>query len=205
MSTFVRQEKCGNLTVTLEYDPDPLNPRTEYDCHVGTMVCWHRRYNLGDEQPKCSGPEFMRNLAADAVSANDADLIPDEHVQRILDKHFVILPLYLYDHGGITMSTGRFSCHWDSGQVGWIYCTMKRARKEWTGTDDEIRDQALNCLEAEVKSYDAYLTGRIYGYVIEDEDGENIDSCWGFDDEKYAWQEAMDSAQRSLSQTGGVQ
>ena len=33
----------------------------------------------------------------------------------------VILPLYLYDHSGITMNTCGFSCPWDSGQVGWIY------------------------------------------------------------------------------------
>jgi len=38
---------------------------------------------------------------------------------------YVILPLYLYDHGGITMSTGAFSCPWDSGQVGWIYAPKK--------------------------------------------------------------------------------
>ena len=29
----------------------------------------------------------------------------------------VILPLYLYDHSGITMNTCGFSCPWDSGQV----------------------------------------------------------------------------------------
>ena len=33
-------------------DEDAANPRTEFD-NVGTMVCWHRGYNLGDEQPSC--------------------------------------------------------------------------------------------------------------------------------------------------------
>ena len=30
------------------YDDEPLNPRTDYD-NFGKMVCWHSRYNLGDE------------------------------------------------------------------------------------------------------------------------------------------------------------
>lgn len=42
----------------------------------------------------------------------------------------VILPLYLYDHSGITMNTCGFSCPWDSGQVGWIYYRMFRIAAE---------------------------------------------------------------------------
>lgn len=33
---------------------------------------------------------------------------------------------------------------------------------------------------AEVETYDQYLTGDVYGYVIESEDGTVDDSCWGF-------------------------
>ncbi len=54
-----------------------------------------------------------------------------------LDKH-VILPLYLYDHGGITMSTGPFSCRWDSGQVGWIYAEKKKFIEETGYTETEL-------------------------------------------------------------------
>jgi hypothetical protein len=36
--------------------------------------------------------------------------------------------LYLYDHGGITISTGPFSCPRDSGQVGFIYASHKQIR-----------------------------------------------------------------------------
>ena len=46
----------------------------------------------------------------------------------------VILPLYLYDHSGITMNTCGFSCPWDSGQVGWIYASAMDSsfsRKMW--------------------------------------------------------------------------
>jgi len=104
-----------------------------------------------------------------------------ERVKReYLDTHYVMLPLYLYDHSGITMSTSGFSCPWDSGQVGWIYCTMERARQEWSGTDDEVRVRAKSYLYGEVEEYDQFLTGDVWGYVIKDEDDEEVDSCWGF-------------------------
>jgi hypothetical protein len=91
-----------------------------------------------------------------------------------------MLPLHLYDHSGITMSTSGFSCPWDSGQVGWIYMPWMTAVREWSGTDEEIRAKALDCLKAEVKEYDQFLTGDVWGYVIKDEDDEEGDACWGF-------------------------
>jgi hypothetical protein len=42
-----------------------------------------------------------------------------------------------------------------------------------------LREKAEDILRGEIVSYDAYLGGRVYGYVIE-QDGEEIDACWGF-------------------------
>jgi len=46
-------------------------------------------------------------------------------------KTHIILPLYLYDHSGITMNTTGFSCGWDSGQVGYIVMSYEKIRKEY--------------------------------------------------------------------------
>ena len=43
----VHREEYRGYTIRLVPDPDPENPREEWD-NVGTMRCWHRRYNLGD-------------------------------------------------------------------------------------------------------------------------------------------------------------
>ena len=180
-------EECG-LTVRIEYDHDPESPRK--DANVGTMACWHYRYEIGDIQPKLAYSHWLRQLAADQVGANDADAIPDEHVERILEKHFVLLPLCLYDHGGAIMSTEPFSCPWDSGQVGAIYCSMHAARSEWSGTDDEVRSQAEKSLRGEVSAYSGFLSGRVYGYVIEDDDGVEVESCWGFFELEFCIEEA---------------
>lgn len=178
----VTHEYAKEYKLIIRPDSDPESPR-EWD-NVGTMVCWHRRYNLGDEQPKESPSEWIRNLAADHVKAYDAELIPDEHIQRILDKHFIILPLYLYDHSGLSMSCSAFSCPWDSGQVGYIYCTKERALAECSTIE-----KATEYLRNEVETYSQYLAGDVYGFELVEttvcehcgeESEEILDSCCGF-------------------------
>lgn len=141
-------------------DDNPESPR-EYD-NLGTMVCWHNRYSLGDKQP--------RELPGDWFKDN----VPPESV---------VLNLYLYDHSGITMSTQPFSCPWDSGQVGWIFVSPDKLGKEFeVGTvlnpgekvQLEVEERAIEILKNEVKVYDQYLRGQCWGY----EHGD--DSCWGF-------------------------
>lgn len=213
----MRTQITTRIEYTIEPDQDPLNPRTEWD-NVGHMVCWHSRYNLGDEQPSEDPTEYLDNLAGlDDIKARVDDVVNhfwDRHdwhgletrLTNYLDKirakaldDYIILPLYLYDHSGITMGCSPFSCPWDSGQVGFIYMSIDRARKEWTGTDDEIREAATKCLIAEVEEYDQYLTGDVWGYTIDrvtlDEDGdesdrEELESCWGFFGHSYCEDEA---------------
>ncbi len=177
-------------------DENPIDPRV--DSHnFGTMICWHNRYILGDQQPKVNPTHYMRWLAGVTVDAEDHDKIPEEHITRILEKYFVMLPLYLYDHSGITMSTGLFSCGWDSGQVGFIYVSLENARKNWMLPDPAgwdyvmpgdmepynkgtLRECAARLLKMEVQNYDQFLTGQVYGYQTKDWEGNNIDSGWGF-------------------------
>lgn len=161
----------SNIKAKIIQDTDPESPR-EW-CNIGTMACWHGRYNLGDEQPKCDPEDYIAELPEGSV----------------------ILPLYLYDHSGITMSTSGFPCAWDSGQVGIIYVTPERIRKEYGDDSSESREKAESCLKSEVKVYDWYITGNVWGFQIEKvtpcdscghPDVEVIDSCWGFlgDDEE---------------------
>lgn len=106
-----------------------------------------------------------------------------------------MLPLYLYDHSGITMSTSPFSCPWDSGQVGFIYATRRAVLKEWNKKrmSPTLNEQATQVLLAEVKEYNQYLTGDVWGYIIEDDAGEQLDSCWGFYGAEYCKQAAEEA------------
>lgn len=152
-------------------DNSPESPR-EWD-NLGTMFCEHRRYNLGDK------------------NAQDISVYNYKTEQRETpDKGYTVLPLYLYDHSGITMSTGRFSCPWDSGCVGYIYVSDKDAKENygWKIITKKRREIIAKHLKAEVETYDQYLTGDVYGFEFESvavypdgrEEVQDTDSCWGF-------------------------
>jgi hypothetical protein len=142
MSTTAHEETYRGCAIRLEYDSDPESPR-DWD-NLGRMVCWHRRYNLGDEQPSGDPSDYLLSLAQQAVSPNYPELLLRANAEKILAKHYVILDLYLYDHSGITMSTGPFSCPWDSGRVGFIYCSLDDARKNWMLPDSAGWDYMLD-------------------------------------------------------------
>lgn len=164
--------------IQIHSDDDPINPRKDFD-HAGTMVCWHDRSRLGDEQ---------RNR-------HDGESIKEE-IDDLIKSGAVVLPLYLYEHSSMTMRTSAFSDPWDSGQVGFIYMERATILKEWGGklVTAKRRAEAIARLLAEVEEYDQYLRGDVYGYVIEDEEGEHIDSCWGFYGFDYCVEEAKAAA-----------
>lgn len=177
----------GNLTVRIVRDPEPESPR-EWD-NLGTMVCWHRNYNLGDWKE------------TKALYRTPQDFRESEDYKEAA----IVLPLYLYDHSGITMSCAPFSCPWDSGQVGYIFVSKSRLRSEYSVKRVTKKTLALaeKVLRSEVNVYDQYLTGQVYGFVVEDEDGNDLDSCWGFyDDYKLAYvkEEGKNSAEYWLKE-----
>lgn len=172
------EEHCG-LTIKIVADDNPCNPREEFD-HVARMWCWHGRYTLGDH----------KDCPKDVVCYPELE-------KEVGEKILVAKPLFLYDHSGITISTGAFGCPWDSGQVGWVFITLKKAQEEsGRKTRRAQRRWAERMIDAEVEEYDHYLTGQVYGFVIEDENGDSIDSCWGFygDPTGYVLEEARSNA-----------
>lgn len=165
---YEKYERNG-LEITIHLDFDPESPR-DWD-NVGTMICSHRRYILGDEQFDAEEYEGWDDLK--------------KHLQKDRGAK-IILPLALYDHSGITMYIGTGG-GWDSGQVGFIYCTQEDIDKGWDGD----KEAAERCLRAEVETYDQYLTGDVYGFTITNpKTGEELDSCWGFYGLEYVQEEA---------------
>lgn len=229
MENLVRECKKDNKILRIFRDDNPEDPRS-WD-NLGRMVCFHRRYSLGDPHNYREPDDFLFDLLEETVGdtekaerlmeriADQVDRVvhrsyaaykkaADDEILDIISKKFIILPLYLYDHGGITISTRPFSCPWDSGQVGWIYVSKADVCKEYgvKRITPKVRKQAVSVLEAEVEEYDIFLRGEIYGYVLSRIDEAKLeaylkaaglsrddlsdreiefflveeDSCWGF-------------------------
>ena len=183
--------------------PDDLQDESPRDWeNLGKMICFHSRYNLGDKHTYKTPDDFIYDLAIEIFNEDkvDADyqwrLSGKEFIDKYLpklEKYIFILPLYLYDHSGLTISTSSFSCPWDSGQIGWIYVKKEHIRKEWgvKRISPKLRGKSMDNLKGEVECYDQFLRGEIYGYVIFHND-EDVGSCWGFygDPEDYLVSEA---------------
>ena len=199
-----------NEPYALMVQPDDIliSPR-EVDEHFGTMVCFHPRYALGDHHNYMDKDDFLREMYLDTVGHDEAGMkryermvnivssrfrhgpkteerAIDEAMQKVISEKYLMLPLYLYDHSGLAMSTESFSgraphAEWDSGQVGWIYVSKEDALKEFDADKmtGAIRQKADALMRSEVAAYDSYLRGECYGFELY-KNGELSDSCWGF-------------------------
>ncbi len=158
--------------LNVERDEDPMNPRTDWD-NITTMICIHNRYNLGDKHNYKSSDFYCSDLK---------EQIESDY------KVLMIKPLYLYDHSGITISTSPFSCHWDSGRIGWVFIDEKRWKLMMGEDMDRSEERLSEIINSDVKTYDEYLTGEVYQYKVYEIETCNlgcehktlVESCGGY-------------------------
>ena len=184
------------MKIELIRDNDPENPR-DFDNQC-RMICWHNRHTLGDDHLydrnnykwqiafehnsdldryvyRCESElylkyyDYARNKGFSKCHEYASSMIHprlNRLVEEEFDKHYVALTLYLYDHSGLSIKARPFGCNWDSGPVGHIICPIEH-------------DNAEEIMLAEIKTYDQYLQGDVWGYRIT-RDSKEEDSCWGF-------------------------
>lgn len=256
--------------VTKKPDIDPDNCR-DWDCNLGVMTCWHRRYALGDAHAYETPEDYLRQLLLTTtlaspyfgapineyvekgaknvkyvdndpthrgsrmivartddeeewfyvndtpwpathksteswLAAQAADFLTISEIKAILDSfpELCILPLYLIDHGLISMRTSDYGDLWDSGQVGFICTTLQKANEMWCTSYDPKKASDVEAWKArakgelkdEVEVYSQFLEGDVYGVIIEEYTGPlsqfsarstsfaDLESCWGFYDDE---------------------
>ena len=142
------------LTITQAHEYD--SPRN-WDCNITSMICFHRRYDLGDKHDfRASEFSGWAELKRTIVKKCDPVLI---------------YPLYGYDHGGFVLATTPFSCSFDSGQVGFIMITRESMNKiGYKRATARVKDILMSIVEEELSTYNSYLAGDVYD--VTDENGE---------------------------------
>ena len=183
LSLHPKHKTMKKYTYEIVQDFDPSNPRTEWD-NVTTMLCFHKRYNLGDKQN---------------INFNDYESW-DEMENAIKEKYDVLMikPLYMYEHSGIAISTSPFSCPWDSGRIGFIIVDTKQYELCMGDPKDAKGEVLEGIIKNDIEIYNKYLCGDVYGYKTFEVETCNkgcehktmIDSCWGYYDEADAEAEA---------------
>ena len=134
-SPFNMVDKEGNkYLLTVKQDEMPESPR-EWE-NVATMICWHNRYDLGDQHNFDYSFEFLLDIAKEiGIYTEDMEeMTNNELLVKIQSSNLiVILPINLYDHSGITISTSNdypYNDRWDAGCVGFAYIIKEKAFKE---------------------------------------------------------------------------
>lgn len=118
---------------------------------------WHNSYRLGEK-----------------IDCTDKEGVLETHFESHDADWAYAFPVYLYDHSGTRFSMTPFSCRWDSGQVGWIIIDNGYV-------DDSIDEaNAEEYAKSEINVIDMYSRGDVYGFQVLDDEGEELDSCYGF-------------------------
>lgn len=170
MSEYVaKQFEVGGLVVKLIQDSDAQSPR-EYGDTGLFLVANHRDFYVPEPGEKRVNGDF------------------ESLVERWKKTHW-IFPLEAYIHSGVVLALsheGNFpDRQWDVSQLGAVFA----AKDEW-----RLRKSARKAAQGYVETWNQYLSGDVYGVVIEDEAGNDLESCWGFYGLEYAQTEALSMA-----------
>ncbi len=204
--TIITQVTFRNCSYSAKVWRDDMagSPR-EWD-NLGTLVCFgytnETDFRDNDEFLEALLAEVLPNVDTDAwierqqdYTISDRKPLHSQHeinnrIVAEIQKKFVLFPVYIHDHSGISISTSPFSCRWDSGQAGWIYASKKDILDEVGGKylTKARRAWAERVLTSEIKTLDIYYAGDVYdistGEVSEEE------HCAGFFGKDYAEKEA---------------
>jgi hypothetical protein len=107
---------------------------------------------------------------------------------------WVAFPLFLFDHSGTVykvaapvpagerpanpFGSGMYA-QFDSGRLGTLFVNLKELCKSNTPRAEKLA-AAAECARVTCEVYTAWANGEVYGYSVEDQDGETLDSCWGY-------------------------
>jgi len=196
-SLTIKKTKTGFEARYLTPDNNPIDPRE--DENYSNMVCFDSRYTLGDIHNYTNFDNFVLSLAEEfgIIESKDeiVDYIIEDIFEKVKRKLVCILPLYLYDHSGISMRTFKHGIHkdWDCGQVGFIYLT-KEGLEKW----GIKKSQVEKALIQEVEIYSQYLEGDVYCIVKENynknKEQVDYDVCGGY----FGYGEALKSLETEI-------
>jgi len=177
----------------IKNDDHAESPRSNGVENLGTMVLRHPKFNFGDDAPRARGISYNENLR---------DL-------GLTNENCLMLPIYMMDHGSISISLTPFNDSWDSWLSGFIYVKNEDVIENFGEFESNTVDLALNVLAEEVKEYNSFINNEVYGFnvaVYERHPRADVkdfsttrgafcidnsaDSCWGFYDEGACIREA---------------
>ena len=175
MSYVIKEAILGNERVRIVQDEDVETPRNW--SNLSKMIFTGGQEHLGDKH------EVDFDYSFD--SRQEFITWGEEIVRKHFKDVAVCYAVHMYKHSGESISidySGLYANRWDSGTIGFVIVTKEDIRKEYNikRVTKKYIDKCENIVRGEIETLNQYISGEVYGYVVEDEDENIIDSCYGF-------------------------
>lgn len=208
MSHIAKEEtdEATGITLKIMIDDGGTESPLEHDSAV-IMAVFHRHYTNPAEGkliPKPFGAGYW-----------DMSNVEDAQAFRKANAHasapYVVFPLFMYDHSGTSYRCSEggnpFSCPWDSGRVGIIAMKKSELSKPGKhygkGANTYVGKPYLEQAQQTCEIYTAWANGEVYGYAVENEEGDMLDSCWGFIETEgadgYVYEQGKDAMKSAIA------
>ena len=170
MKTYNKTIAEPRLKIT--YDENSESPR-EWS-NLGYFITQDSRYNSPDQH------ERLQFIIKDTGEYANTQA---EHIKLIKssyndsnDKIIAIYPITKYEHSGVAYHLG--TAHGFDYSNNGFYIITDKTQKE-VGTKKKDFEKVI---KDEISTYNKYINGEVYNFVLYTEDGEIEDSCGGFYD-----------------------
>ena len=148
------------------YDDSTDSPRN--DTNVATILTWERDYDSPDENNN-TFEEFAEKHGVDVSQKWNLDSVMD----AMREEGYYVVPVYALHHSVSHYSTHDFHDPWDSGVAGIAFCKKQKGLPD---DDDYLR----TIIDQEIKEYDAWVNGEIYGVARLDKTADIVDETTGW-------------------------
>ena len=148
------------------YDDSTDSPRN--DTNVATILTWERDYDSPDENND-TFEEFAEKHGVNVSKKWDLDSV----MEAMRKEGYYVIPVYALHHGVSHYSIDDFNDPWDSGVAGIAFCKKQKGLPD---NDEYLR----MIIDQEIKEYDAWVNGEIYGIDLLGQDETVLDESVGY-------------------------
>lgn len=184
MDNPIYEKDLENVVIKIYQDSDCCNSPDTWGDNEIFLVGWDSR-NFFVESDLFNKEMFGATLKMDEY----ADYTEKA---KAFVKDYYVFGIDAYIHGGISLSLHNegMNCQWDTSNFIGAVCVKKSINANMT------RKKAEKYARGLIDTWNDYLNGNVYGYVVEDKQGEHLNSCYGFygDYEEGALKEAENIA-----------
>ena len=148
------------------YDDSTDSPRN--DTNVATILTWERDYDSPDENNN-TFEEFAEKHGVDVSKEWNLDSV----MEAMRKEGYYVVPVYALHHGVSHYSIDDFNDPWDSGVAGIAFCKKQKGLPD---NDEYLR----MIIDQEIKEYDTWVNGEIYGVARFDKTADIVDETTGW-------------------------